>query len=145
MRALAALRAPVDAFFDKVLVNSDDRCGTRQPAAASGRRCATPMGRVADFSPGHRVERDIDDGRDDDQDALGLRLRRRRADGDASMKDLLGGKGANLAEMSSLGLPVPPGFTITTEACIHFYANGAAYPAGLRGAGRRRRWRRSRS
>ena len=39
------------------------------------------------------------------------------ADGDASMKDLLGGKGANLAEMSSLGLPVPPGFTITTEAC----------------------------
>ncbi len=46
------------------------------------------------------------------------------ADGDASMKNLLGGKGANLAEMSSLGLPVPPGFTITTEACVHYYANG---------------------
>ena len=45
------------------------------------------------------------------------------ADGDASMKNLLGGKGANLAEMSSLGLPVPPGFTITTEACVHYYAN----------------------
>src|SRR4051812_32180516 len=53
------------------------------------------------------------------------------ADGDAAMKNLLGGKGANLAEMSALGLPVPPGFTITTEACVHFYANGRAYPAEL--------------
>src|SRR5579859_1570262 len=55
------------------------------------------------------------------------------ADGDASMKDLLGGKGANLAEMSALGLPVPPGFTITTEACTHFYAHGRRYPETLRG------------
>src|SRR5580698_150472 len=54
------------------------------------------------------------------------------ADGDASMKELLGGKGANLAEMSSLGLPVPPGFTITTEACTHYYANQRRYPDGLR-------------
>ena len=54
------------------------------------------------------------------------------ADGDASMKDLLGGKGANLAEMSSLGLPVPPGFTITTEACVHYYSNGQTWPDGLR-------------
>ncbi|MDP3160914.1 MAG: pyruvate, phosphate dikinase [Reyranella sp.] len=53
------------------------------------------------------------------------------ADGDASMKNLLGGKGANLAEMSSLGLPVPPGFTITTECCTHYYANQRAYPAEL--------------
>jgi pyruvate,orthophosphate dikinase len=53
------------------------------------------------------------------------------ADGDASMKNLLGGKGANLAEMSSLGLPVPPGFTITTEACVHYYSNGKTYPAEL--------------
>jgi pyruvate,orthophosphate dikinase len=53
------------------------------------------------------------------------------ADGDASMKNLLGGKGANLAEMSSLGLPVPPGFTITTEACVHYYSNGQTYPADL--------------
>ena len=51
------------------------------------------------------------------------------ADGDASMKELLGGKGANLAEMSALGLPVPPGFTITTEACAHYYAHGNRYPA----------------
>ncbi|KRB40020.1 MAG: pyruvate, phosphate dikinase [Pseudomonadota bacterium] len=54
------------------------------------------------------------------------------ADGDASMKNLLGGKGANLAEMSSLGLPVPPGFTITTEACVHYYANEQQYPAELK-------------
>jgi pyruvate,orthophosphate dikinase len=53
------------------------------------------------------------------------------ADGDASMKNLLGGKGANLAEMSSLGLPVPPGFTITTEACVHYYSNGQTYPETL--------------
>ena len=53
------------------------------------------------------------------------------ADGDASMKNLLGGKGANMAEMSSLGLPVPPGFTITTEACVHYYSNGQSYPADL--------------
>ena len=55
------------------------------------------------------------------------------ADGDASMKNLLGGKGANLAEMSALGLPVPPGFTITTEACVHYYSNGGQYPADLKG------------
>ena len=53
------------------------------------------------------------------------------ADGDASMKNLLGGKGANLAEMSALGLPVPPGFTVTTEACNHYYANAKRYPADL--------------
>ncbi|MFZ4809501.1 MAG: pyruvate, phosphate dikinase [Hyphomicrobiaceae bacterium] len=54
-----------------------------------------------------------------------------RADGSAGLRDLLGGKGANLAEMASLGLPVPPGFTITTEVCAHYYAQGRAMPAGL--------------
>jgi pyruvate,orthophosphate dikinase len=53
------------------------------------------------------------------------------AEGDASMRNLLGGKGANLAEMSALGLPVPPGFTITTECCTYYYANGRSYPAEL--------------
>jgi pyruvate, orthophosphate dikinase len=53
------------------------------------------------------------------------------ADGRADMKNLLGGKGANLAEMSNLGLPVPPGLTITTEVCTHYYKNGKSYPAGL--------------
>lgn len=53
------------------------------------------------------------------------------AEGEASMKNLLGGKGANLAEMSNLGLPVPPGFTITTEVCTAFYENNKTYPDGL--------------
>ena len=56
-----------------------------------------------------------------------------RADGGAEMRDLLGGKGANLAEMSSLGLPVPPGFTITTEVCSAFYDNDRNYPMDLDG------------
>ena len=54
------------------------------------------------------------------------------AEGRAEMKNLLGGKGANLAEMSNLGLPVPPGFTITTEVCTHFYENDKLYPSDLR-------------
>ena len=54
------------------------------------------------------------------------------AEGRADMKDLLGGKGAGLAEMSNLGLPVPPGFTITTEVCTYFYSQGKTYPAELR-------------
>ena len=54
-----------------------------------------------------------------------------RADGDASMKNLLGGKGANLAEMASLGLPVPPGFTITTEASIAFFEKDRSLPDGV--------------
>jgi len=55
-----------------------------------------------------------------------------KADGNAGMKALLGGKGANLAEMASLGLPVPPGFTISTELCTYYYAHGRRYPATLR-------------
>ena len=54
-----------------------------------------------------------------------------RADGRAEMKNLLGGKGANLAEMAEIGLPVPPGFTITTEVCTYYYANGRKYPSTL--------------
>jgi pyruvate, orthophosphate dikinase len=54
------------------------------------------------------------------------------ADGGAAMRDLLGGKGANLAEMSALGLPVPPGFTITTALCTHYYDNAETYPDDLK-------------
>jgi len=54
-----------------------------------------------------------------------------KADGAGSMRELLGGKGANLAEMTSIGLPVPPGFTLTTEVCKAFYDNNQAYPDGL--------------
>src|SRR5450432_3652397 len=54
-----------------------------------------------------------------------------KADGDGSMKPLLGGKGANLAEMTRIGLPVPPGFTITTEVCTYFYDHKKTYPPEL--------------
>src|SRR5881296_1577597 len=55
----------------------------------------------------------------------------KKADGNGSMKPLLGGKGANLAEMTRIGLPVPPGFTITTEVCTYYYANKRTYPKAL--------------
>jgi pyruvate, orthophosphate dikinase len=55
-------------------------------------------------------------------------------EGRTEMRDLLGGKGANLAEMANLGLPVPPGFTITTEVCAYFYAHGKSYPPELKDA-----------
>src|SRR5262245_12971848 len=54
-----------------------------------------------------------------------------KADGTADMRNLLGGKGAGLAEMTNLQIPVPPGFTITTEVCTAFYANGRNYPGAL--------------
>ncbi|GAG96684.1 unnamed protein product, partial [marine sediment metagenome] len=54
-----------------------------------------------------------------------------KCDGDGTMRDLLGGKGANLAQMVKIGLPVPSGFTITTQTCIDYYANNKKFPAGL--------------
>src|SRR2546423_8182073 len=57
----------------------------------------------------------------------------KKADGNGAMKALLGGKGANLAEMTRIGLPVPPGFTITTEVCTYYYAHKRTYPKELRG------------
>jgi pyruvate, orthophosphate dikinase len=56
-----------------------------------------------------------------------------RTDGRADMRDLLGGKGANLAEMANIGLPVPPGFTLSTEVCNWFYSHQGKYPEGLQG------------
>src|SRR5580765_5565866 len=55
----------------------------------------------------------------------------KKADGDGGMKPLLGGKGANLAEMTRIGLPVPPGFTITTDVCTYYYQNKKKYPKEL--------------
>ena len=62
------------------------------------------------------------------------------AEGKAGDKNLLGGKGANLAEMAAIGLPVPPGFTISTEMCARYYAEGETFPDELReqGGGTRR-------
>jgi len=54
-----------------------------------------------------------------------------KAEGKAEMKKLLGGKGANLAEMTNLGIPVPPGFTITTDVCRQYYNNNKTYPEDL--------------
>jgi pyruvate,orthophosphate dikinase len=54
-----------------------------------------------------------------------------QADGTSEMKNLLGGKGANLAEMNLLGIPVPPGFTITTDVCTHYYNNDLSFPEEL--------------
>jgi pyruvate,orthophosphate dikinase len=54
-----------------------------------------------------------------------------KADGSADMRNLLGGKGAGLAEMTNIGIPVPPGFTITTDVCTEYYENGRNYPTGL--------------
>ena len=62
----------------------------------------------------------------------------KKADGKAEMKGLLGGKGANLAEMVNIGMPVPAGFTITTEVCTYFYDHNNKYPKELTGAGHRR-------
>jgi pyruvate,orthophosphate dikinase len=56
-----------------------------------------------------------------------------KAEGKSDMRNLLGGKGAGLAEMSGMGLPVPPGFTITTDVCTHYYAHAKSYPADLQG------------
>ncbi len=53
------------------------------------------------------------------------------AEGNATMRDLLGGKGAGVAEMTNAGLPVPPGFTITTEACNAYYSDGEQFPDGM--------------
>ena len=58
-----------------------------------------------------------------------------KAEGTAEMVGLLGGKGANLAEMAQLGLAVPPGFTLTTEICSHYYQHGRRYPADLKAEG----------
>ncbi|MEO8168274.1 MAG: PEP/pyruvate-binding domain-containing protein, partial [bacterium] len=55
-----------------------------------------------------------------------------KAEGTAEMKGLLGGKGANLAEMTNIGLPVPAGFTISTELCTYYYANKKKYPNTLK-------------
>ena len=55
-----------------------------------------------------------------------------KAEGDASMRNLLGGKGANLAEMNKVGLPVPPGFTVTTDVCTYYYNNNHTYPSDLK-------------
>src|SRR2546429_8341593 len=82
------------------------RSTSKMRAAAAGKKTKTPR-YVYYFGDGH-------------------------ADGAGSMKPLLGGKGANLHEMTRIGLPVPPGFTMTTEVCSYFYAHNRTYPPELK-------------
>ncbi len=92
---------------------------TRRPARAAARRVKTvakkSAGRAANVKAGKYVY-----------------FFGKKTDGNGTMKPLLGGKGANLAEMCRIGLPVPPGFTITTEVCTYFYAHKRTYPSTLR-------------
>ena len=97
---------------------------TRKPAPAAKKkapRAAAKRAQPAPRSPGAKGPKYI------------YHFGRSRCDGDGTMKALIGGKGANLAAMTKIGLPVPPGFTVTTEVCTHYYANGRKYPATLAG------------
>jgi pyruvate, orthophosphate dikinase len=92
------------------------KAATPAKPAASGKRAATPGKPAKASAKGKWV----------------YRFGNGKAEGRPGMRDLLGGKGAGLAEMANLGLPVPPGFTITTAVCTAFYANNKRYPDGLR-------------
>ena len=124
MAALAGLRAPVDAFFDHVTVNCREFRPSGQPAAPA---LADPFG--ARGGSGLLTNRRV-----------GSKAMTKwvytfgdgKAEGGAKDKNLLGGKGANLAEMSSLGIPVPAGFTISTEVCTYYYENDNTYPPDLK-------------
>jgi pyruvate, orthophosphate dikinase len=92
------------------------KAATPAKPAASGKRAAAPGKPATASAKGKWV----------------YRFGNGKAEGRPGMRDLLGGKGAGLAEMANLGLPVPPGFTITTDVCTQFYANNKRYPDGLR-------------
>ena len=137
MRQMAALRGPVDAFFDEVKVNARQMPKMRENRLhLAGLRLARGAAlRIGGFLKDRRLV----DGMTQWVYAFGDG----KAEGEAGMKNLLGGKGANLAEMSNLGLPVPPGFSITTEVCTYYYANRRNLSRRSEGTGRRRAARRS--
>ena len=123
MAALAKLRQPVDDFFDRVTVN------TENPELRAN-RLRLFGAHPGDARPGCRLleNRGV---RTDTMTKWVYGFGGGAAEGGAAMRELLGGKGANLAEMSALGLPVPPGFTLTTEVCNAYTADGKTYPQGL--------------
>ena len=144
--AAAGLRPAVDRYFDDVLVMDSDAGRARQPAGAAGRRrrrssaasatsaacrCRRPDAARRPTQTHARRDRPESPG----GDCMASKYVYDFSEGNKDMKELLGGKGANLAEMTSIGLPVPPGFTITTEVCNHYSANGS-YPDGARRPGR---------
>ena len=108
------------------------RAGQRRGPGHAGAAVRAGAGGGADAHPSGRLRRgDSTWGRDMSSSAVGVTMVYDFAEGSRDMRDLLGGKGANLAEMTRLGLPVPRGFTITTEACMAFLGNQKAFPEGL--------------
>ena len=122
MSFLARLRGPIDDFFDRVTVN------TKQSELRENR--LRLLSRIRDTMNRVPTSRRSKGERRMTKWVYGFGSG--RAEGRALMRNLLGGKGAGLAEMSNLGLPVPPGFTITTEVCTWFYGNGKSYPPDLK-------------
>jgi pyruvate,orthophosphate dikinase len=107
---------------------------SRKKAKASPARKPAPAKRKAASKPGKKPARVASKAAAKSAAKLGqwvYTFGGGRAQGRSGMKELLGGKGANLAEMANLGLPVPPGFTITTAVCTHYYANDNKYPRDL--------------
>src|SRR4051812_4329212 len=100
---------------------------TSRPALR-GSRSAKPVSRPAGRASGGASRESVAAGRGGKY----VYFFGRKTDGNGSMKPLLGGKGANLAEMCRIGLPVPPGFTITTDVCTYYYAHGRTYPSPLK-------------
>src|SRR5437667_10990885 len=103
------------------------RCRERQPAAGAGDR-------VDARALQHDRSRDSEIIRGAMPQKYVYYFGEGHAEGNAKMKDILGGKGAGLAEMTNIGVPVPPGFTISTEVCTYFYAHDKTYPSELKGA-----------
>ncbi len=122
LQAIASLRPSVDLFFDKVLVNAPDP-NVRRNRLALLNGILTEFSTIADFS---EIVTNF----------LGACLMKQyvyafgegKADGDGKMKDVLGGKGAGLAEMSRTGVPVPPGFTVATDVCNIYFQNNNTVP-----------------
>ena len=144
LRAAAALRAPVDRYFDAVLVMDKDP-ELRANRLAQLRQITSLLGSLGDFArlPVQQgsglTNADGEHKRPAPPTVTTVMLQEESmadkyvydfSEGNKNMRELLGGKGANLAEMTVIGLPVPPGFTITTEVCNHYSAKGA-YPEGL--------------
>jgi len=128
------------AFFEKVLVMAKDENGPEQPACApegavGGVRVGGGLFKGGVF--GAAETRVI--GGETNGGETGLLFRGGKAEGNGTMKDVLGGKGAGLAEMTNLGVPVPPGFTISTEACNLYYRHRGKLPRMSRRRSRRTR------
>ena len=128
LAAAGPLAAAVDRFFVDVLVNADDP-GVRARRYGLVREAAGVLSRRRRLRAGHRRR-----GSAVSSTSVGTKRVYDFSEGSREMRDLLGGKGANVAEMTRLGLPVPKGFTITTETCIDYLRRRPRLPGGPRRA-----------